>query len=234
LTLETDLAHVFQLELDLTDEQQAILADYLSPDERARAARFLPTASRKHFINARGQMREIFAAYLGKKPQEIEFSYNPYGKPYLKEPEQHHSMRFNLSHSVGMGLLALTAGQEVGVDIERTNREVDYANISSRFFSPTEAIVIRELPLQEQAQAFFNGWTRKEAYIKARGLGLTVPLDSFEVSLLPGDSPRIITSDGNWTVYPLDPGPGFIAALVTEAPVSGIRCWKWPVLPPQR
>lgn len=233
LTLEPDLAHIFQLELDLPDEQQAILAGYLSPDEQERAARFLSTASRKHFINARGQMREIFAAYLGKQPQGIEFAYNPHGKPYLKEPEQHHSMRFNLSHSGGMGLLALTAGQDVGVDIERTSREVDYATISSRFFSPAEAIILRKLPPQEQAQAFFTGWTRKEAYIKALGLGLTIPLDSFEVSLLPGDSPQIITLNGNWIVYPLDPGPGFIAALVTEAPVSGIRCWKWPILPLQ-
>lgn len=220
--LEPGWVHVFCLRLDLPSARLAGLRGSLSPDELGRASRYRRAADGQHFIAARGQMREILAAYTGVAPASLRFSYNPHGKPALAGGEP----RFNLSHSAGLGLLAVALNQEVGVDIERLDRVVDYANIAARFFAPEEAAALRALPAASQARGFYNGWTRKEAYIKARGQGLAIPLDSFTVSLAPGEPPRLDGPSGA-SLYALEPGPGYAAALVVLGPVRGLRCWTW-------
>ena len=177
--------------LNLPNSTLAELARSLNADEQARAARFIRESDRRHFIAARGQLRAILALYTAQAAVSIRFSYNPQGKPALAMGEP----RFNLSHSAGLGLLAVAAGQEVGVDVEEIARQVDYTNISKRYFASGEAAALLALPAADQRQAFFNCWTRKEAYIKARGLGMAIPLDSFEVSLAPGDPPRLSAPD---------------------------------------
>ena len=139
-------------------------------------------------------------------------------------------MQFNLSHSQGLGLLAVSGEHRLGVDVEALRESVDYANIARRFFAPAEVEELLALPIEQQPQAFFTCWTRKEAYIKGLGQGLAVPLDRFTVSLTPGQPPRLSDSagTGDWRLFEIEPGGGFIAALAVEGAVAGIRCWDWP------
>ncbi len=223
LKSEPDHVHVFRLALDPPASRLAALAAHLSDDERERAARFLRECDRQRFTAAHGQVREILAAYLDADPAGLRFTYNPQGKPDLAQGEPH----FNLSHSLGMGLLAVAFQRQVGVDVERLDRAVDYANIARRFFAPVEVAEFFALPLADRPLAFCTGWTRKEAYIKARGMGLSISLDSFAVNLAPGQPPRLTPPDPGWSIHALDPGDGFVAALVVEGEIKGIRCWDW-------
>lgn len=230
LTLEPDWVHVFCFRLELSGERQEALRALLSPDEQARAARYCREADRCHFIAARGQLREILSAYTGTPAAGLRFAYSPQGKPALAEDPFSlvGGLRFNLSHSAGLGLLAVAAGCAVGVDLEWSGRTVDTAAIAARFFAPGEIAALNHLPEAERRQGFFNGWTRKEAYLKATGLGLALPLDSFSVSLAPGDPPRLDTPrQGDWSLYALDPAPGYTAALVVAGRAAGLRCWRW-------
>lgn len=221
LTPEPGWAHIFRLQLDLPPGRLAALFAYLSEDEEARAGRFLREVDQQRFIAARGQMRAILANYLGTDPAGLRFQYNPQGKPSLEEGEP----RFNLSHSLGLGLLAVTFGQEVGVDVERLDRDADYAGIAQRFFAPAEIAEFFAFPPAGRPRAFCTGWTRKEAYIKARGMGMAFALDGFEVSLDPNAPARLTAPDPGWSLHTIDPGEGFVAALAVEGEIEGIRCW---------
>lgn len=222
LSPEPGWAHVFRLQLDLPPDRLAVLSATLSEDERARAGRFLREVDQQRFIAARGQMRAILAGYLGADPAGLRFRYNPQGKPSLQAGEP----RFNLSHSLGLGLLAVTFGQEVGVDVERLDRDADYAGIARRFFAPAEVAEFFAFPLEGRPRAFCTGWTRKEAYIKARGMGMAFALDGFEVSLDPNTPARLTAPEPGWSLHAIDPGDGFVAALVVEGEITGMRCWE--------
>ncbi len=221
LSAEAGWAHIFRLQLDLPAARLAELKTLLAGDERERAERFMREIDQQRFTAGRGQMREILATYLGADPASLRFDYNPQGKPSLVEGEP----RFNLSHSQGTGLLAVTFGQEVGVDVERLDREVDYANIARRFFAPAEVDEFFALPPAVRPRAFVTGWTRKEAYIKARGMGMSFSLDGFVVSLNPEAPVRLSAPDSGWSLYGIDPGEGFAAALAVEGEIEGMRCW---------
>jgi 4'-phosphopantetheinyl transferase len=223
LAREPDWVHIFRLALDLPAARLEALSAVLNEEEAARAARYLRETDRQRFTAARGQLRCILASYLKAQPGELHFTYNPYGKPALLEGEP----RFNLSHSEGLGLLAVAFWQEVGVDVERLDRQVDYTNITRRFFAPGEVAEFLSLPEADRPRAFCNGWTRKEAYIKARGMGMAFKLDGFEVSLSPGAPPRLSSPDPGWSLHTIDPGEGFAAALVVEGEIEGMRCWDW-------
>lgn len=227
LALEPGWGHVFCFRLDRSADRLASLRALLSPDELARADRFLRAADGAHFTAARGQLRQILSAYTGLPAAGLSFRYNPQGKPALAYGGAEGDLRFNLSHISGLGLLAVTEGREVGVDIEWLGREVDFRQLASRFFAPAEVAALAALPPHELAQGFYNGWTRKEAYIKARGLGLAIPLDSFEVSLTPGEPPRLKGAQGAWSLHALEPAPGYTAAVVVEGEIEGLRCWRW-------
>lgn len=221
--LEPGWAHIFRLTLDPPPQRQAALLTLLDSSEQERAARYHFDIDRQRFTAARGQLREILAAYLNKPPRSLTFSYNPQGKPSLPEER----LRFNLTHTQGIGLLAVTDGQETGIDVEGINRRVDSPGIVRRFFAPAEVDALFALPESQRQRAFFDCWTRKEAYIKARGQGLSIPLDSFEVGLEPGKPPTLRAPDPGWCIYAVDPGPGFTAALVVEGELQGMRCWDW-------
>ena len=223
LAVEAGWAHIFRLYLDLPAGRLAALRAHLSADELARAARYHFEIDRQRFTAARGQLREILSSYLGVRPESLTFTYNEHGKPALVEGEP----RFNLSHSQNRGLLGVLPGSEIGVDVEGVQRLVDYPNIARRFFAPGEVESLFQLPAEDQPLAFFNCWTRKEAYIKARGQGLSIALDSFEVTHAPGRPVNLRAPENGWSIYALDPGPGFSAALVVEGQLRGIRCWDW-------
>src|SRR5579872_1541004 len=177
--------HVWRADLDLPAERIESLSQILSADERVRASRFRYDIDRNRFVVAHGALRILLARYLGAKPYAIEFSQNEFGKPLLNH---NHSkeLHFNLSHSGTLALFAF-ARAEVGVDIERIRPEFTTEQIAERFFSTDEVNDLRALPIHLQAVGFFNCWTRKEAYIKAWGKGLSMPLSDFAVSLRPGD-----------------------------------------------
>jgi 4'-phosphopantetheinyl transferase len=175
--------------------------ELLSEDERARARRFRFPLHRERFVAARSALRRILAAYLDLDPAGLRFQYSPHGKPRLEQEW----LRFNLAHSEDLALCAVAHGREVGVDIERIRPRPD-EGIPERFFSPSEAAQLRGLP----PPAFYRYWTAKEAWLKARGEGLSVALDSFDVSAL---------NDPRWRCAWLLLGAAYAGALVVESPL---------------
>jgi 4'-phosphopantetheinyl transferase len=188
----------------------------LSADERERAARFAFAHLRRSFTLARGALRILLGRTLGMAPAAIRFVYGEKGKPGLAEPGR---VRFNMSHSGELALIAIGLDCELGVDIERIRPLPDLQEIAARFFSREEETELMALPEDLREAAFFRCWTRKEAYIKAIGDGLSAPLDGFAVSLRDGEPARMIQIGGDaaaagaWRLHHLDVEPGYVAAL---------------------
>lgn len=225
--------HVWRVDLDISAAGQHQLMQVLDAEEQARAARFRTARLRRHFIAARGALREVLSRYLGTAPERLAFDYGPQGKPSLAAQTGGERLYFNVSHSYGMALIAVTQDTEVGIDIEYLHRTVGGPEIVERFFSPQEVAVFRALPAEVQPHAFLYGWTRKEAFIKARGEGLTLPLDQFSVSLRPGEPARLLEVQWDpdevtrWTLHHLDPGPDYVAALALQGVPHSVEQWHW-------
>ncbi|MGH8727033.1 MAG: 4'-phosphopantetheinyl transferase family protein [Burkholderiales bacterium] len=203
----------------------------LTPDELQRAARFHFEKDRRRFIAVRAWLREVLACYLDTPPADLRFDYGAHGKPTLTRRSD---LRFNLSHSHDLALLAVSKSRELGVDVEFMKEAVAGPEIAARFFSAAEAAELRGLPKEQQRAAFFAGWTRKEAYIKATGAGLFGALDRFSVSLTPSDSRVSLRVHGDeretarWSLCSLDPGEGYAGALAVEGGDWRLRCLDWP------
>ena len=232
LLLSEGEAHVWRAWLDLPQPGIQALEQTLSDDERVRAQRFRFVKDRTHFIAARGLLRAILGRYLLREPQTLSFSYNAYGKPSLAELPEGEGLSFNVTHAQGMALYAVTRNHAIGVDLEYIQRQMEWEAVAERFFSPYEVSMLRAVPSHTQHIAFFNCWTRKEAYIKARGMGLSLALDQFDVSLTPGEPAALlnIREEGqdiaNWSLYDLYPGNDYIAALAVEGHASSLKCWQ--------
>jgi len=231
-TIRQNEVHVWLADLDVPALAAGQLAASLGAEESIQANRFRFPVHRKRFIARRGMLRLVLGRYLGIEPAALEFRRSTYGKPFLGDrhgPE----LRFNCSHSGNLALLAVTRGREVGVDIERVKPDFSDDEIPERFFAPREAAMLRALPARQQREAFFELWVRKEAYVKARGMGLSLALDSFEVPL--GDDEPVVSlragqdsgEDGRWTMTALRPAPSHPAALVVEGMACTLRRWKW-------
>jgi 4'-phosphopantetheinyl transferase len=227
-----DEVHVWRAHIDVGGEHLAGFWSTLSEDERARAFRFHFETDRRRFVAARGFLRAILARYLKCAAGQLRFTYGANGKPALPATTAAaFALQFNLSHSDALALYAVASGREVGVDVERIRHDVAAEDIAGRFFSPREAACLRALPASARVEAFFNGWTRKEAYIKAKGTGLSLPLDSFDVSLPPGVQPALLRTSPDaaeadrWSLHALRPGAGFTAALVVAGRDAAVRCW---------
>ena len=214
--LRTDTAHVWAVDLERETFDGYTLAEILSADEWERADRFLFEKHRAHFIAARGCLRAILAKYMECEPGELAFFYGEHGKPALASPWDKSPLRFNLSHSEGLALIAISLRCEIGVDIEHLNRKVgQIKDIAKRSFAPGEYEQLCALPEKEQHRAFFYCWTRKEAYLKAVGTGLTYSLKNFEVSL--GRKAELLwLKKGNiedWTLRHLEPARGYVGSV---------------------
>jgi 4'-phosphopantetheinyl transferase len=216
----------------------------LSPDEQERAQRFYFERDRQYFTVARGVLRDILSRYLPCQPHDILFSYGPKGKPGLatelrRAVPQADALRFNLSHAGDLALYGFTRGRDIGVDIERIRALEDAEQIARRFFAPEEVRVFCALPPASRMQGFFNCWSRKESYIKATGDGLSMPLDRFEVSLIPGEPARFLrvlgdpTAAARWSLRALYPAPGYAAAVCVEGQQWDTQCWRWTQEEPQ-
>jgi 4'-phosphopantetheinyl transferase len=178
-------------------------------------------------------MRALLARYLRIPAGDIRFCLNAHGKPGLASGSGTADLRFNLSHSHGLALFALTLGREVGVDVELVRPTLREARLAERFFSPQEVAALRALPESAQREAFFHCWTRKEAYIKAQGEGLSIDLASFAVSLAPNHFAHlpIIGNDGpeagRWWLRALVPGDGYVGAVAAEGADWSLTLWQW-------
>ncbi len=234
LALADDEVHVWRAFLDLATEQVEDLYRSLTPDEQERAGRFRFQRDREHFIVARGVLRAILGRYLKVEPGQLHFRYSPYGKPALTGESGGETLRFNLSHSYGLALYAVARSREIGVDLEHIRADLASERMAEQFFSAREIAALRALPANVQTEAFFNCWTRKEAYVKARGKGLSLPLHQFDVSLAPGEPATLVSTRGDpleasrWSLQALYPGPGYAATLAVEGHSWRLRCWQWP------
>ena len=230
-----DEVHVWRAGLDMSPERLGQLAETLAEDERARASRFRFPRDRHHSIAARGILRDILARYLGRDPAAIRFRYGAAGKPALARHRGAPDLRFNVSHSHGLALYSITCGRHTGVDVERIEPRVAAEPIAERFFSAREVLALRALPAESRVEAFFNGWTRKEAYVKARGGGLAMPLDSFDVPLTTEDGGdggvllrvhHLRPGASAWSVEALAPGPGYVGAVAAKGCDWRVRLWQ--------
>ena len=220
LKLSMDWVDLWWEDIDSQIERIPYFWDALSEDEQNRAERFRFDRHRQRFIVQRGRLREILSGYGDVLPKAIRFRKGTGGKPAITGDNP--GIRFNLSHSKGYALLAIAYDREVGVDVEVVRPKPKAAALVERFFSPNEKAAFRKLAPHEEDAAFFAGWTRKEAYVKAVGKGLRFPLDRFDVSLAPGDQHALLRVAGapeevrRWSLRDVDLGPGFRAALAVE------------------
>ncbi len=213
---------LWTIPLDPSPAAVAALSKLLSPDERERAARFRFEQHRRRYAVGRGALRRLLGREVGVAPESIELTYGPRGKPFLAARHGRLSLQFNLSNSEELALVGLFDGREVGVDVEYLKPMPDADEIGERFFSVPERQVLRELSLDQKEIGFFNAWTRKEAYLKAVGEGLTVALDSFDVTLAPGEPARMLALNGDaaagarWYYLHLVPAPRYVGAVAIE------------------
>lgn len=225
--------HVWRIPLDIPEEGVHWLRLSLSPDEIQRADRFRFDLHRHRFITARGAMRHILAGYLNEKPVTLRFQYSSFGKPGLEQSSFGEWLSFNISHSNDLAIFAVAFKRDVGIDIEFIRQDLADEQIARRFFSNSEVKALLSLPEALRTEAFFNCWTRKEAYIKAIGEGLSMPLDRFDVSLIPGEEAQLLETRPDpaqalqWKLYALSPGEGYKAALVVQDGADQVLGWNW-------
>jgi 4'-phosphopantetheinyl transferase len=204
------------------------LREVLDAEERERAARFHFERDRERYIVARGVLRRLLSAYLGTS--QFALTTNKFGKPFLQPP--HDALHFNVSHSRDLALFGFTRVSEIGVDVETIRPDFTTQEIANRFFAPDEAATLAQLRESERAGAFFNCWTRKEAYIKARGVGLSLGLSTFAVTLKPGEAAALVRVDNDsdaptrWTMLDLDVGTDYRVAVAFEG-CGNISCFRW-------
>ena len=245
MQLGTDEVHVWRATLSVGQPVLQSLLNTLSPDECTKAERFHFPKDRDRSIAARAVLRLILSRYLEVKPNDLRFSYNRFGKPALVGHSGADAVHFNMSHSGELALYAIARGREIGVDVEHVREEFASEQIAVRFFSPNEVAMLRALPFNMRTQGFFNCWTRKEAYIKARGEGLSFPLDRFDVSLAPGEPAALlrvghskaevddeIAGDSKlelsqWSLQELSPGRSYAAAIAVQGCGWQLNCWQW-------
>jgi 4'-phosphopantetheinyl transferase len=203
---------VYIFDLDRPELDFERLSSLLEAEELERAGKFRREIDRRRYIVRRGQLRELLSHHAGRSPGGIRFVCNEFGKPFL---EGSHT-QFNVSHSAAICMIAITRGKEVGCDIEWSDPTFPSGDTARAFFAPSEAQRLRELDVSQRVEGFFNCWTRKEAYVKARGYGVSLPLDSFEVSLAPGEPAALLSGCSGWSVQSFQPVPGFQAAVVAQ------------------
>ena len=200
-------------------------AALLSAEEIQQAERFVRDVDRTRFTLCRGALRSILARYTNRAPTELLFETGSHGKPFLAGPDDGPRTAFpafNVSHSGQIAVVAVTAGVPVGIDVEQIRAMPDADRLAARYFSPHEHDQYRALGPEMRLSGFFRCWTRKEAFIKARGEGLSLPLGSFDVTLTEFEPPRILTIDGSeeearhWTLQAMEPATGYVGAVAVR------------------
>jgi 4'-phosphopantetheinyl transferase len=226
--------HVWASRLNKPVDRISNLERTLSPDERARATRFHFDRDRNRFIVGRGLLRTIVGSYLDADPAQLRFAYSPRGKPHLTGASRPPKLNFNIAHSNDLILIALTRVDTIGIDVEWIDYALDFENIAGYFFTAHERETLLALPKGLRRLAFYNLWTRKEAYLKATGVGLA-DFDKIDVSFLPDEPVQILSVQGNpqaaerWTMLDLTPASEYKAAVVAAAKDQQFCFWEWPL-----
>jgi len=224
--------HVWRASLSVHPSILRSLESALAQDEKARATRFIFERDRDRFIAARGILRDLLGRYIPCTPKRIDFTYGPRGKPAIVGPGTRPDIRFNLSHSHSLAVITIGRGRELGIDVELIRTEFAGEEIARRYFSAKEIAELSRLPAELRSEGFFLCWTRKEAYIKAKGDGLQIPLDSFDVSLSPGLPATLSSADeSRWKIESFVPSvdaqPRYAAAIVAEGKDWTARYFEW-------
>ncbi len=231
LPLAPEAVHLWRVPLDQPPDIVARLWQTLAADERARAERFAFTPLRQRFIVARGALRDLLSRYTGEAPDRVALTYGAQGKPALVARAGRADLHFNLSHSESLAVYAVTRAHAVGVDVEHVRPITDRDQIAQRFFAAREVAALRALPPERQLAGFFACWTRKEAYIKARGEGLALPLSQFAVAVDPDASAALLwvgddpLEAARWSLGTFAPEEGYAASLAVRG--HGWQPWYW-------
>lgn len=232
--LAADHVHVWHIALAQGHGEVRRLSALLSPDEAERAARFHFERDRRRFAVGRAALREILAEYAGVPAADLRFAYAAHGKPALTAPRSAAGLRFNLSHSDEVGLCAVSLRREIGIDVERIRPLDDLDQLADQLFSPRERAALGRLTGPARVAGFFNAWTRKEAFVKALGEGLSHPLERFDVSLAPDAPARLERIDGDaerasrWWLSAVDAGGEYTAAVVVRGGGAVLVRQQWP------
>ncbi len=223
--------HVWRASLDVA--WSWTFDEALTLEDRARADRFRFDSDRRRFCVARASLRLILARYVKAKPARLQIEPGEYGKPFFADAKSTQGLRFNLTHSKELALIAVSRDREVGVDVEYMRSDFVTDEVAAHFFSASEAEEFRAVPRELRTQSFFNCWTRKEAYIKARGEGLYCPLDRFDVSVAAGTRAALLNSRvapnevDRWRLEELKPAKGYAATLAVEGEFSRLVLWDF-------
>lgn len=233
LELAPDQVDIWRVDLELSEAAFNLMQASLSADESARAARFHFEADGRRYIAAHACLRNVLARYLALDPRELDFRAGSHGKPELAGLARERAIEFNLSHSGRFALIGVTRNRRIGVDVEIHRPDLTTEELARHYFSAREVSQLFSLRPEERQIAFFNCWTRKEAYIKAHGLGLHLPLDSFDVSLAASGVDLLEATQpdphqaARWTLRHLDVHPGYGAAAAVEGRELSFRLWNW-------
>jgi 4'-phosphopantetheinyl transferase len=235
LSLPSNRIDVWKLGLDTPEPRGRAPLELLSPDEVSRAERFHFPRDRMRFVKCRAALRDTLGRYMSLHPAEIRFRYEKNGKPEIADARKSNGLRFNVSHSAGMAVIAVASGRAVGVDIEKFDREVDCLEVAQRFFSKRECEALLTVPSSDRQRAFFACWTRKEAFLKATGEGISYSLAEFSVSVAPDDPARLeeVETDpyavSRWSLKNLHPTAGYLGTLAFEGTSCWVERWCWDV-----
>jgi 4'-phosphopantetheinyl transferase len=231
--LPTGEVHVWQAPLDRDAAVVSHLDSLLDDDERDRARRFHFPKDQGHFSVGRGLLRCLLGEYLRIAPAAVRLSYTSAGKPHVVGETGDTAIEFNVAHSDGLVVFAVTRGRALGVDVERVRPGVEWRELAGRYFAPPEVAELTALPSDCQERAFFTGWTRKEAYLKALGLGMAIPLDQFAVSLTPNRPPALLATAHDpsqrdrWDLHEFTPAADYVGALAVEGRAGRILYGRW-------
>ena len=228
-----DEVHVWHSFLSLTALQLDRMMSYLSPLEVERTVNFHFQKDRDRYIASHGILREIIGGYIDKNPECLSFTRNAFGKPFLSSDDNPIGLLFNLSHSYDLAVFAFTLKRRIGIDVELIKTEAVRDRTIEYVFSPREVAGLRNLPAELQTAAFFNCWTRKEAFIKAKGEGLSIPLNQFDVSFVPGEPAcllRVGWDNGEakrWRLHDLSVSREHAGAVAVEGHDWKLKCFNW-------
>ncbi len=230
LSLQPSQLHVWSVCKSDHENRLQEYWDILNEAEKERALTFRFLKDRYCFIIARGVLRNLLGAYIQMAPDQVKFQFGHNGKPYVHHPSQ---IKFNISHSGDTILLGFVQKHSIGIDVEYTKRKVDVKKIAELFFAEEEVTSLFRLDQAYHTQAFYNCWTRKEAFIKAVGSGLSFPLDQFVVSLDSTKEATLIDTKWDkkekdkWMLNTIEPGKDYIGAVSVKGNVSDIQSWRY-------
>lgn len=221
--------HVWAARLGVPADRRLHLEASLSENERVRAARYKLEDPARRFVVARGVLRELLGVYLSVPASKIELVAGEHGKPALRDGAER-QLEFNVTHSGDLALYAFTRGARVGVDVEELRPMANLSALAGRVLSEAERVSFDRINPAEQRDAFFSTWTRKEAFVKARGSGIAAQLDKFEVSVGRTAPARLLRVEGDeaapsqWSLAHLEPAEGFVGAVAVESPSPELVC----------